>query len=421
MSLTRDPQAFAALRCPNFRLFLIGQMASLTGLWMKRLTMSWLVYRLTLSGLSLGIIEILSTAPLIFLGFFAGTWLETHDLRKTLIITQLLSLIEVLILAILSLTNTISFTIIGVMALFLGLIYAVDLPCRQSSVSVLVDKPSQLKSAIALHSIVFNVSRLVGPSIAGFVIYRWGETVCFFLCAMAYLPVVYMLIFSIKFRERQTKSQESSQKTMLQSMQEGLRYVRSQILLYKTFLLLMPFSFFTGSQIALFPLFAAEILHGNAQVLGMLYGAVGLGAILSGLFLALFIPLSAIPKSLVFSISLTSACFILFANATSLSLALPVAFFLGFGMISSFISTNTLLQTVAPEDKRSRIMSLYTLGPAGLGPLGALCAGASADMIGAPITMAASGLAVFLALIAYLPSVKASTQQLLEFSQSNKD
>ncbi len=377
--MRRITQLFPALAHRAFFCFIIGQTISMLGQWMQRLAMSWLVFRLTGSAFLLGIVEFVSLAPILVLGLMAGAWLERHDLRKALAATQVLCMLEAALLTFVTFADMASYPLLVALSLGLGIIGAFDMTARQSSVSLMVTDPAAIKSAVALNSMAFNISKLVGPSIAGLAIYAWGEGICFLISALTYLPIIYMLIFQVRLRERQARP---GSKGMLKDILEGIRHVQEEFFLRH-----------------IFPMFSTGILGGGSQTLGWLFGTVGAGAFLGGVVVSVFIVLRRIPALIARTSAITAVSLIVFSFSENLWLSLAAAFFLGFGITTTNISVNTLCQTTTTDDCRSRVMSLYVMCTAGLGPVGGLFFGALADFIGAPHTMlfCALALCVFIA------------------------
>lgn len=398
----RDPQAFSALASKNYRFFFIGQIISLIGQWIKRVGISWVVYKLTASGFLLGVNEMLSLAPILLVGLAAGAWLDRADLRRTLIVTQSLCVLQSLLLAALWSTGQARFWQVAVLAFMLGLIASVDTTCRHSVVSLLVDRTSQVKSAIALNSIVFNVSRFAGPAIGGLLIHWTGETVCFLLAAAAQTPIILLLIFVIRMRE----PKRQSNKNFKQGIKEGLLYVRDFFLLRKTMQLLFGFGMVSCSILVMFPLIATQMLDGGPRLLGMLITSQGVGSLLTGFLIAMFVSLHNLPRWLVMTVTFSMLGHGLFSICHSLPLAFVLSAMVGFGQTGTFIACNTLLQSVAEEDKRSRVLSIYVLSHQGVGPIGALLLGGLADWTSIPFTMAFIGVAIFFVLVLYLASMR---------------
>ena len=407
----RDPQAFSALRSPNYRLFIIGQVISLVGQWIKRVGMSWIVYKLTSSGFLLGVSEVLSLAPILLIGIAAGAWLDRTDLRRTFIITQALCVLQSLMLAALWSTGRAQFWEVAILAFMLGLIASVDTTCRQSAVSFLVDSPDQIKSAIALNSIVFNVSRFAGPAVGGLIIHWVGETACFLTAAAAQLPIILLLLFAIRMRTPKRRPT----KNFRQGISDGLAYVRDVYMLRKTILLLFCFATFSTCILVMFPLIATQILDGGPRLLGMLITSQGIGSLLTGLVMAMFISLRSIPRWFIVTIACSMIGHGLYSFCHSIPLAFLLSALIGFGQTGTFIAGNTLLQSVAEEDKRSRVLSLYVLTHQGIGPIGALMLGGLADWIGVSMTMGLIGIALFGVLLVHLTSEKRMSDEMNQF------
>lgn len=407
-SLHLNPDTFSALRSRNFRIFLAGQGAALTGLWMQRLANTWLVYRLTSSAFKLGLIELMANAPIFIVGLLAGAWLDKHDIRKTMITTQALILVHAAVMGFLVLSGTVQFWHILIMSFYLGIVNAVDLPARQSSIVLMVQDKSQLKSALALHSMIFNMSRLVGPSIAGFIIHYIGEGLCFALTAFCYIPVIMALII-IRFRERTIIKERKS--SFVETF-EGMKYVSQTFQLRTVLLFLSVFATFSYSYIVLFPIFARDLLQGGSQLLGFLLGGIGFGAIFGAFFLASFVKVTNLPKAIAIASTIHIIFISLFAISPSPVLSVILAVPAGFGLVATFVSTNTLLQIIADEDKRSRVISLYTICVVGLGPIGAFISGSLAEVVGARPTMLICAFVMVLANVFLWIRMKALNEKL---------
>ncbi|HJD97874.1 MFS transporter [Mailhella massiliensis] len=401
--MRRIYQLFPALAHRAFFYFIIGQTISMLGQWMQRLAMSWLVFRLTGSAFLLGIVEFVSLAPILVLGLMAGAWLERHDLRKALIVTQVLCMLEAALLTFAAFTGMATYPLLVALSLALGVITSFDMTARQSSVSLMVTDTAAVKSAVALNSMAFNISKLVGPSIAGLAIYAWGEGICFFISALTYLPIIYMLLFQVRLRERE---QKPAGQGILRDMVEGIRHVQEEFFLRHIFQLLAAACFFGLCYSVLFPMFSTDILGGGSQTLGWLFGAVGAGAFLGGVVVSVFIVLRRIPALIARTSALTAASLMVFSFSENLWLSLAAAFFLGFAITTTNISVNTLCQTTATDDCRSRVMSLYVMCVSGLGPVGGLLFGALADLIGAPHTMLFCALAICVFIALFLREIK---------------
>lgn len=381
-------EMFPALGYRNFQFFIIGQTISTLGQWMKRLALSWLVFRLTQSAFLLGVIEFVSISPVLFLGLFAGTWLERHDLRLSYAGFEILCMLISALLAAVTITETATYPLLVAITSVFGIITVFDMTARQTSVSIMVDDKSAIKSAIALNSMQFNMSKLVGPAIGGALVYAFGEGICFLIATASYLPIIYFLLFKMRFREREKYAKKKE--GMLAGMAEGIRYVKSQFYMKRCMQILFCFCVLSLSYTVLLPMFAANVLNGGSRTLGLLLGAVGIGAFLGGILVSVSYRLADIPRNIFITGALTAAGMLAFAFSHSLYAALPAAALIGFGIIATTIGINSLCQTTAADSHRSRVVGIYIMLNMGIGPFGGLFFGAFADMAGAPATMAAS-------------------------------
>ncbi len=379
--------AWRALRHRNFKLFVGGQSISLIGTWMTRLATSWLVYRMTHSALLLGIVGFAGQIVSFMLGPFAGVWVERLNRRKLLVWTQAAAAVQSLALAALTLAHVITLWEIIALAAFQGLINAFDMPARQAFLVRMIEDRNDLSNAIAINSSMANGARLVGPAIAGLVIAAAGEGWCFLLDGISYFAVIAsLLLMRIKPLNIHRKAT-----SMLEQMREGWDYVRTfrpirSILLLFAFLTLMgwPYS-------VLLPVFAGQVLHGGAATLGWLTGASGIGALVSALSLAIRKSVVGLTRMLQIAALMLGAALILFGLSHTLWLSLVLMVFAGFGLIQSASVSNTIIQTLVPEDKRARVMSYYTMAFFGAAPFGSLLAGTLAHRIGAPHTVVVLG------------------------------
>ena len=376
-----------ALRHRNFQLFFAGQSISLIGTWMTRLATTWLVYRLTHSALLLGIVTFAGQIVSFALGPFAGVWVERLNRRKLLIWTQAAAAIQSLAMAALTLAHVITLWEIIVLTALQGLINAFDMPARQSFLIQMIEDRNDLGNAIAINSSMVNGARLIGPTIAGLLIGAVGEGWCFLIDGVSYFAVIAsLLMMRIKLLDvRRTAS------SMLEQVREGWDYVRTfrpirTILLLFSLLCLMGYPF-----AVLLPIFAVQVLHGGAATLGWLTGASGIGALVSALSLALRKSIVGLTRMLQIAAAMLGAALILFGLSRNLWVSLVLMGFMGFGLMQSAAASNTIIQSLVPEDKRARVMSYYTMAFFGAAPFGSLLAGALAHRLGAPNTLIFTG------------------------------
>ncbi len=383
-------EIFRALRSRNYRLYFIGQGISLIGTWMQRVSTAWLVYRLTYSPFFLGVAEFAGQFSAFLLMPFAGVLLDRWDLRRALIITQVLALVQSLILAILTMNGSITFGQVILLCIFQGVVNAFDMPGRQSFVIQMVDRKEDLGNAIALNSTIFNLARLVGPSIAGFAIGIWGEGFCFLLNSISFIPVI-LALFAIVPRKVSVKGRHS----LMDGVKEGLSYAFNNNFIRVLLLELSLISLMGMPYVVLMPVVAKEILGGDASTLGLLMGGSGIGALLGALFVASRKEVTGIEKLIPPAFLGFGIGFVIFSQSRFLVLSIILMAFNGFAMIVGWASSNTVLQSIVSEEKRSRIMSLYIMSFTGTSPIGSLIAGSTATYIGVSPTLFLCGAACF--------------------------
>lgn len=389
---------FRALRHRNYRLFISGQCISLIGTWIQQVAMSWLIYTLTRSPLLMGLIIFASLIPTFLISPFAGVLIDRINKHKVLIIIQTLFMIETFIIAILTLAGVIQVWHIVVLNIIMGITNAFDMPLRQAFVVQLVEGSEDLGNAISLNSSSFNLARLIGPAIAGVLIASFGEGICFLLNSLSYIAVIAAL-FAMKITARPMK--KTTGINVLEEFNEGLKYVIASKPMRDIIIYLAIASLIGMSYPVLMPIFAEEILHGGAQTLGFLMSASGIGALLGALHLAGKESVLGLEKwiciaSLMFGLGLVGLSFV---NRILISLAL--LFIIGFGMVVIIAACNTLLQDIVDDDKRGRVMSLYTMAFMGTVPLGTLCGGAIAQRVGVPHTFLLTGVTMTIAALIF--------------------
>ncbi len=376
-----------ALRHRNYRLFFGGQSISLIGTWMQQIAMSWLVYRLTHSAFLLGVVGFTSRIPTFLFAPLAGVLVDRWSRHRLLVITQILSAIQALILAFFVLTGMITVWHIIFLSLFLGFVNALDVPARQSFVVDIVEKEEDLGNAIALNSSMFNSARLFGPSIAGILIATVGEGMCFLLNGLSFLAVIVALL-AMRIPRRKREMQNGQ---VIQGLKEGFSYafgfapIRSMLLLLGLVSLMgMPYQ-------VLMPIFAGQILHGGPHTLGFLMAASGCGALAGAIYLASKKSVLGLGRIIVMATSIFGIGLTAFSLSRLFLLSLFLLVLIGFGMMVQAASSNTVLQTIVEEDKRGRLMSFYVMAHMGMVPFGNLLAGSLADKVGAPKTIMLGG------------------------------
>jgi MFS family permease len=391
-TLGRFSHAWRALKHRNFRLFVSGQSISLIGTWMTRLATSWLVYRLTGSALLLGVVGFSGQIMTFLLAPFAGVWVERLDRRKLLVWTQVLAGVQSLALAGLTLGGVITVHEIIGLSVLQGLINAFDMPGRQAFLIQMVEDKQDLGNAIALNSSMVNLARLIGPALAGLVIAWIGEGYCFLIDGVSYGAVVASLLM-MRVKPLDVRRAAVS---MFEQMKEGWSYVKSFTPIRTILLLFATVSLMGMPFMVLLPIFAGRVLHGGPSTLGLLTGASGVGALGSAISLAVRRSVRGLTTLIPISAAMFGAGLVLFGLSHVLWLSLLLMLVVGFGMMEGMAASNTVIQTLVPEDKRGRVMSFYTMAFVGMAPFGSLLAGFLAHHIGAPHTVMLTGSACVL-------------------------
>ena len=375
-----------ALRHRNFALFATGHGFSLCGSWMQSLAQAWLVYRLTESPLLLGVTEFLARAPILFLSLAAGLVADRVPRYRLMILTQILLLLQAATLAALTLTGLVTVPWILALALLMGLISALEITIRQTFMTDLV--PSQdIPSAIGLNSSMFNAARIVGPSLAGVLVATVGEGPCFLINALSYLVVLGCLKAM-----RIAPLPPHPPGDAARQLREGLLYARTTPHVRAVLAAVAAVSIAAMPYATLLPVFAGEVLRVGPAGLGWLMAATGVGALASALKLARRPSVTGLASSICRAVTLFGGSLLLFAASRSLWLSIPALAAIGFAMVGTLAASNTLLQSLAPNGMRGRVVSLYTTASLGFTVFGSLLGGVAGASLGAPLTVALGGL-----------------------------
>ena len=418
MAQSRLKSSLRAFRHRNYRLFFAGQLTSLCGTWMQTVAQSWLVYRLTGSATLLGIVGFASQFPIFIFSPVAGAVADSHPRRRSMIVIQSLMMLQAFPLAYLTMTNRIQVWHIMVLATLLGVCSAFDIPVRQAFVAEMVAR-EDLINAIALNSSMMNGARIIGPAIAGVTVSLVGEGWCFLLNGFSYLAVIIGLLFITAGNTVPRVDQSSRLETIL----EGFRYaIHTQPV--RALLLLLGLSSLMGMPYStLMPIFADKILHGGAKGLGLLMGFSGVGALLGAATLAGRRGLRGLSTWIMLACGGFGASLILFSLSRLFWISLLLLVPVGFCLMVQLASSNTLIQSMVPDRLRGRVMAVYSMMFVGMAPFGALLAGLLANLLGAPGTVMAGGIACIAGAVVFrshLPRVRAEGRELILAQTSNE-
>ncbi len=378
---------FRALRVYNFRLFFMGQFISLIGTWIQQLASSWLMYRLTSSSMWLGLLAFSAQLPIFLFTPITGVVADRYNRHHILMITQILLCVQSFILGLLVVLGHVTPAWLLVLNIMQGCFNAFDMPVRQSFVFDMVAQKELLSNAIALNSVVFNSTRLIGPPLAGLLVAQFGEGICFLINTTTFSGIIVALLFM----KNVTYTSLSRAGNFKENIHEGLRYVKNHYPIRMVLLLLALISLLGMPYMVLMPVVAVEILHGDSHTLGFLLGTAGLGALIGALFIASRSHTARFENSIAAGSLLLGCGLILFSFSRNLYVSLVLMFIIGVSLIIQMASSNTFIQSMVEDSMRGRVMSLYTMSFIGMATIGNLFAGIIAHRIGVPRTLLLSG------------------------------
>jgi MFS family permease len=394
---------FRALRHTEFRVFWTGNFVSNIGSWMQNVAQGWLVLQLTGSPLWLGLVGFAQQVPALVFSLLGGVIADRASRRRLLLATQTTMMLLALVLAVLTQMHWITVRQIMVIAVFAGTTMALNAPTYQSAIRDLAPA-EDLLNAIALNSIQFNASRVLGPSLAGFAIAGLGVAACFYLNALSYVPLLFV-IGRVAFparAERETRS-------VAAEIAEGFHYVRQNRTVLLLVLLVAMVSMFGLPYLVMMPAFARDVLHVGARGLGYLVAAAGAGALLGGIHLAMLrTHRRRGPVVLGAALTFFAAILLFCASRHPLLSALLLAV-VGGAAVNCVATVLSLIQTLVPDQIRGRVLSMYTMAFLGFTPLGSLLVGALAEHWSTPAALGlSSGFALVLTAIIALaaPSIR---------------
>jgi MFS family permease len=383
---------FSAFKSRNYRLYFAGQSVSLIGTWMQKTAVSWVIYSLTHSKFMLGLTLFATMFPSFLFSVAGGVVSDRYNRYKVLLLTQIVSMLQALLLtALIFFNHYMVWEIIG-LSVLLGIVNAFDVPARQSLVIDMVGNKRDLPNALALNSSMVNLSRLIGPGIAGIVIERFGDTVCFGLNTLSFLAVIISLLF-MRLPRYIPKLQN---KNVFGQLKEGLQYIRKRPDIQFILGMLALISVFVLPFSTLIPVYAKDIFHGTASTFGIIDSVIGLGAFSGAIFLASLRPGTNLSRILAINTFVFGFGLIAFSHMPIYSLALIFAAVAAFGMMSQVTISNTLIQTTVDPDMRGRVISVYAMVFFGMQPLGGLLIGFVSQNVGVKNTVLAEGIIALL-------------------------
>ncbi len=374
--------SFSPLRITSFRIYLSGQAVSLVGTWLQMTAQGWVVWELSRSPAALGIVAMLGSLPILLLGPWAGVLADRLDRRRLLITTQVGAMVVAFTFAALLQTNFIRLWHVYVLSTLLGVLTAVDMPAQQAFIGDLSGM-GQVRQAVNLNTMVVQVSRMLGPALAGFMIGALGSASAFWLNGLSFLAVIASLL---AVRSKQVRTARS--RNWMSEFRDGLRFVEGQPRIQDLIIFVILITFFGLPVINILPAVASDVLHGDATTLGLLMAASGAGALAGTLFV---VPLAQSLRRT--GVAVWSAVlwigvwFVVFSIETSLPLSALSLFFVSLGAPLVITMAMGLLQLLAPPDMRARLLSLFMMVSFGMQPLASLLIGYSAEHLGTPVAI----------------------------------
>ncbi len=374
---------FRALRHRNYRLFFWGQLVSLVGTWMQQTAMSWFVYQITNSKFLLGLVSAVGSAPMVLSSVWGGALADLYPKRSILVATQSAQMLCAFLLAAGVWLGFATPWFIMIVAAFNGIAMGFDMPARQAF-TVEMTSREDLLNAISLNSSIVNGARVVGPSIAGLMIGAVGVAMCFFLNGLSFIAVIAgLLMMRLPPFERPTHAVSAGEHAW-NGVVYSLKHQRVRTIL----LLFLAVGIFGWSYAVLMPAFARDVLGRGANGYGILMSASGTGAFVGALLVATYGHLFTPRRLALGGVWLFSGALFAFSVSRNFYLALVFLFLAGFGMLLFFSTSNTVLQTIVPDEMRGRVMGVWSLVFGAMVPLGSLEAGAVAHWTGTPFALA---------------------------------
>jgi len=393
---------FRTLKYKNYRLFFTGQSISLIGTWIQIIAASWLIYRLTNSAFLLGLLTFAGQLPTLLFTPFAGVMVDRWDRYKLIKTTQILFAFQSLIFGVLVLTEIIQIWHIIILNIFGGFVMAFDSPVRQSFVVDIVEDKKDIGNAVALNSMLFNMARMVGPAIAGILVAMIGEGWCFIINTITFLGI----IVNLHLMDIKKTILKKSNNHVLTDLKEGFLYTYN-FLPIRYILIILAFVSIVGmSMNVLMPIYTKDILLGDSKVLGFLMSSLGIGSLVGGVKLATKDSPKGLEKNIFWATIIFGLSLIILPIFHNFLYAMLIMLFIGFGMISQIISSNTMIQSLVDDDKRGRVMGIYSMSFMGTAPIGSLFAGTLSGLIGVMNTSIIAGACCILAGLYFLSKIR---------------
>jgi len=392
MKKISEMNLFRAFRSLNYTLYFIGRSVSQFGTWMQRTAVVWVVYSITHSAFLIGVTIFAEQFPSFLFSIWGGVAADRYDRYKIIKITQVLSMIQAVMLAVLVLTGHTIIWAILVLSAILGIINAFDLPARQALVHEVVADKADLPNALSLTTAMASMAQLLGPALSGIVLSAFGAATCFFINAASFGAV----IISLLLMKLPVHVPKKSEKKIMAEFAEGFSYLKKTPDIGLVILMLAIISLLVLPYNTVLPIFAKIIFKGNASTFGYINSFIGIGAVTGTIFLASRKPGAHLRRILFISTIIMSAGLICFSQTKNFPLAMFFAALTGFGSIAQFTVCNIIAQSESAPQMRGRVVGILLMAIFGMLPVGSLLVGAVSQHIGAPATVLCQGIIGFI-------------------------
>ncbi len=379
---------FRAFKSTNYTLYFIGRSVSQFGTWMQRTAVVWLVYTATHSAFMLGLTVFAEQFPSFLFSAFGGVVADKYNKYKIVNITQITSLIQACLLAVLVMTNHYAIWQILVLSVILGIINAYDVPARQSMINEVVVDRADLPSALSLSAAMASVAKLLGPALSGIILEKFGAGICFLLNAASFGAVM----LSIAFMKKPKTIHHKSKKNVFKELAEGFIYLKQEASIGLVIVMLCVMGLLVLPYDTLVPVFAKIVFKGNATTFGYITSFIGVGAVAGTILLASLKQSASLRRILLLSSVILGIGLICFSYTNNFSLAMPFAVIIGFGAMAQFTTCNIIVQSESSTEMRGRAVSIILTAIFGMLPLGSLIVGAVSQRIGAQTTLLYQGI-----------------------------
>lgn len=380
-----------ALKSLNFCCFVIGESVSFFGSWMTQIALIWMVYQLTNSAMLVGVAGFTNQAMGLIITPLAGVLIDRWNLRYVLIATQLVSILLSSTLTFLTINNQLNVVAIIIIGMLQGIVKAFDLPARQVIIPRIVEKKSDTYSGMALHSLLINTAKFISPMIGGLLIAKNGAGSCFLVDSVSYLPFLSALLI-VKINPV-TNNSSAKKAQIWQNMKEGFVFAYNFLPIKYVLILLSIVCFMAMTYINLLPIFAKEVLQGNAETMGYLMTASAFGSLIAGLYLVSRKKVTGLEKIMARSTAILGLALIVFSQLNKLGICLLLIFIIGMSITLTLASISNFIQLIlTDENKRGRVTSIFTTGFLGILPFGNLFFGGLASQFGITNALAFGGI-----------------------------